>query len=112
MKIEKQWVYVDIPKNIADDMGAVWNAKEKSFRLPNTLGVLRELYKLDKTESLLSYGKQKAAQKQELMKLKTLEDAPGDVSLRNYQRVDVQYLKKIGSAGVFNEQRTGKRRLP
>lgn len=111
MKIERDWIYVDLPKEKAADMGAVWNDKRSTYRLPNTLGVLRELYKLSDAKDqfeLAAYGMRKATRLDTLLSLKRLEDTEGDPRLRTYQRVDVNYLKQLRHAGIFNEQRTGK----
>lgn len=89
-------------------MGAVWNQKADAFRLPNTIGVLRELKLMGKRAVGTGYLDKKVHHRNKFMQLKRLKDAAGDSRLRPYQRVDVNYLKKIGSAGVFNEQRTGK----
>lgn len=40
--------------------------------------------------------------------IKSKEDTIGDIRLRPYQRVDVEFLEQRTSAAVFNEQRTGK----
>lgn len=106
MQITKHWIYVNLTNRQAKHMGAVWNDKVQAFRLPNTIGVLKELRLLG--YPVHDYLDKKEAQRQLFLHLKTQKDAPGDSRLRPYQRVDVQYLKKIGSAGIFNEQRTGK----
>lgn len=112
MKITNEWIYINLTRQQAQHMGAVWNNRYSMYRLPNTLGVLREIYNMQYDNSiqkhLADYGMKKASQRMELLKLKSLEDVPGDERLRPYQRVDVNYLKQIGSAGIFNEQRTGK----
>lgn len=106
MKITKNFIYAQLNKYQAEHMGAVWNDKENCYRLPNTLGVLKEL-------NLMGYNLNKmiierGSQRQRFVDLKRKDDAAGDKRLRPYQRVDVNYLMKIGSAGIFNEQRTGK----
>src|SRR5690625_1356718 len=112
MKITNEWIYIDLTRRQAQHMGAVWNNRYNMYRLPNTLGVLREIYNMQYDNSirkhLEEYGIKKSAQRMKLLKLKSLEDVAGDEQLRPYQRVDVNYLMQIGSAGIFNEQRTGK----
>lgn len=110
MKITNHWIYVNLTRKQAEHLGAVWNDKERMYRLPNTIGALRELYTLfpEHRPILGQEGTKKAIQRAKLLELKQLEDVPGRKELRPYQRVDVNYLKHIGSAGIFNEQRTGK----
>src|SRR6185312_1297957 len=108
MKITNDWIYTQLSKRQTEHLGAVWNNKERTYRLPNTLGVLRDLYRLYPTDSLRREGIEKRRQRDKLLSLKRLEDAPGREELRPYQRVDVGYLMGIGSAGIFNQQRTGK----
>lgn len=106
MKITKNWIYVPLTDKKAIFMGAVWNEKEKSYRLPNTIGVMQELYLLGfHVEQQLETKK---ASRASILSLKKKQDAEGNKQLRNYQRVDVNYLKHIGSSGIFNEMRTGK----
>lgn len=106
MKVTKDFIYIPLTRKQAEFMGAVWNNKEKMYRLPNTLGVLNELEEI--YPQLAEYKTKKLSQRNKLLRLKTLDDVEGDNRLRPYQRVDVNYLKHIGSAGIFNEQRTGK----
>lgn len=107
MKITSKWIYVNrLNKYQVEHMGAVWNNKEQAYRLPNTVGVLEELAKIG--YHTMPYLSKKLQARQKLLDLKRLDDCEGDPRLRPYQRVDVNYLKQIGSAGIFNEQRTGK----
>lgn len=106
MKITKEWIFAPLTKLQAEHTGAVWNQKEKMYRLPKTIGVLKEL-------EHFRYPVQEDKKRQmqlriNLIDLKGIEDVEGDTRLRPYQRVDVNYLNKIGSAGIFNAMRTGK----
>ena len=112
-EITRDFIYIDLPKDIADDLGAVWNQKARRFRLPNTIGSLRDIYKVEKirngdTESIIAYANEKVKQRETLLKLKQAKDTKGDDRLRPYQRVDVNYLSRLPHAGIFNEMRTGK----
>lgn len=109
MRIEKDWIFVNLSRDQAEHMGAVWNAKAGCFRLPNTIGVLKELYLMGELNGEgKEYLQQKIKHQNYFFQFKYRENAPGDERLRPYQRVDVDYLKRLPSAGIFNEQRTGK----
>jgi SNF2 family DNA or RNA helicase len=112
MIIEKDWIYIKVDKDTAMKLGASWNQGRNMFRIPNTIGALKELgYKLFSFANVINisaYLMEKESKRNELLKLKDLDDCEGDQRLRTYQRVDVNYLTKIPNAGIFNEQRTGK----
>lgn len=104
--IESNWIYVKCTEQQARHLDAVWVKSKQAYKLPNTIGALRELHK--QGFNVAEYGKQKAAARENLLAYKNLEDTFGDERLRPYQRVDVSYLKNLPHAGIFNEQRTGK----
>ena len=107
--IEKEWIYLDLEKDKAEHMGAVWNDRMDLYRLPNTIGVLKELKLMNKlSDHGLRHLKIKHIRRMKFLTLKNREDAAGSDKLRPYQRVDVSYLKHLDAAGIFNEQRTGK----
>ena len=105
LNIERDWIYLDCSPKQAQKLDAVWVKSRGKYRLPNTLGALRELYKMGFTE-VKDYGVHKAL---ELKQAKQLKDSdPQDYGLRYYQNQDIEFLKTIPHAGVFNEMRLGK----
>jgi SNF2 family DNA or RNA helicase len=112
MRIEQHFIYFKADQETALDLGASWVESRKEWRTPNTIGALKELgYKLFSFANVINisaYLMEKESKRNELLKLKALDDCEGDRRLRPYQRVDVNYLTKIPNAGIFNEQRTGK----
>ena len=105
--IEPNFIYVTCTNRQAKQMDAVWVKSKRMWRVPNTLGALRELHKLgfDVTE----YGKQKAEQRKQMLSAK---DAPIGIfdfgsKLRPYQIQDINFLSSIPHCGVFSEMRTG-----
>lgn len=107
-QVTEDFIFFDLGKEFANGLDAVWVQSKKCWRLPTTLGALRELYKYTKDEQLIELGKQKRAEHERLKQLKGLDDAPGDKRLRPYQRSDIQFISGLDHCGIFNQQRTGK----
>jgi SNF2 family DNA or RNA helicase len=87
----------------------------KGYRLPLNLWSAREVYNDFPEVQDLVYkaGVRLKKEFDELLEQRRmLDDSPFsaiyDARLRDYQSADVSYLMKLNSAGVFNEQRTGK----
>jgi SNF2 family DNA or RNA helicase len=106
LTITNDFIYFIAPETTARKLDAVWVKSKAAWKLPNTLGALRELHRAG--FNVAEYGKQKAELREVHLTYKYLDDAFGDERLRPYQRVDVRYLKNLPHAAVFNEQRTGK----
>jgi SNF2 family DNA or RNA helicase len=106
LTIEKDNIYFTATEQTARKLDAVWVKSKNAYKVPNTLGALRELHKAG--YDVAEYGKKKAEAREVHLTYKNLEDTFGDEHLRPYQRVDVHYLKNLPHAAVFNEQRTGK----
>lgn len=94
-------------------MGAVYYKKKDHCKFPRTLGVMDELYKfipsLRTNQDFIDTGF--ALHKEKQNRLALLSTTPVQVDgdrLRPYQRADVNFLKPLHAAGVFNEPRTGK----
>jgi SNF2 family DNA or RNA helicase len=97
---------------VSQGLNGVWSKKENMYRFPKNLHAMRELLKsypeLLEDESFIEAGKKIKQNQERFLQLKAREDVEGDTRLRNYQRVDVEYLKQLPSAAVLNEPRTGK----
>lgn len=106
VNIKPDFVYFEGDSHVASKLDA--QKVKYGYRIPNTLGALRELYKYYPHPQLAEYGKKKKQARDKFIDLKAREDVPGDPRLRPYQRVDVEFLKKLPHAGIFNQQRTGK----
>lgn len=105
--IENDFIYLTCSDQHAKKLDAQWVKSKKAYRLPNTLGALRELHRLG--YDVAEYGKQKAELRERLLTLKTKEPkAYQDKRLRPYQQTDIDFLQNIPHAGVFNDPRTGK----
>jgi SNF2 family DNA or RNA helicase len=110
MEISKDHIFFRCTEVQAKKLDALWVKSKKAYRLPNTLGALREMHRMgfDVTE----YGKQKANHRNLFLDIKKRSDItaiPGkQKGLRPYQRVDIQFLSLLPHGAVFNEQRTGK----
>jgi SNF2 family DNA or RNA helicase len=106
LTIENEFIYFTATEQTARKLDGVWVKSKNAYKVPNTLGALRELHKAG--YDVAEYGKKKAEAREVHLTYKNLEDTFGDEHLRPYQRVDVHYLKNLPHAAIFNEQRTGK----
>jgi SNF2 family DNA or RNA helicase len=105
--IDNEFIYLTCTDAQAKQLDAIWVKSKKMYKLPNTLGALRELHK--QGFNVMEYGKNKAEQRESLLSIKNLE-FPNTISngLRPYQRVDVNFLQRLPHCGIFSEMRTGK----
>jgi SNF2 family DNA or RNA helicase len=106
--LESNFIYIQCNEAQAKKLDAVWVKSRNAWRLPNTLGALRELHRAG--FDVMEYGKEKARVREFLLKLKAewFEVNGIDSRLRPYQSTDVNFLRKLPHAAIFNEQRTGK----
>lgn len=106
-EIERDWIYLDCTPHQAKKLDAVWVKSRGKYRLPNTLGALRELKGLGFPVS--STLNMKEASRKGLMDRKEEINFPiYDKSLRIYQNKDIHFLQRIKHPAIFNEPRTGK----
>lgn len=106
--IESDFIYFTAPESTARQLDAIWVKSRNQWRVPNTIGALRELHKAG--FDVAEYGKQKAEQRNNFLELKQNENPAFNLpsSLRPYQRVDVSFLSQLPHCGIFSEMRTGK----
>lgn len=107
--IDPNWIYVKCTEQQARQLDAVWVKSKQAYKLPNTLGALRELHK--QGFNVTEYGKKKAEARDRFLLRKEKEPLTDEIDLtrlRPYQRMDVNFLTSLPQAGVFSEQRTGK----
>jgi SNF2 family DNA or RNA helicase len=105
--IDNDFIFVKCTEQQAKVLDAQWIKSRKAWRLPNTLGALRELHR--QGFDVAEYGKKKAELRENLLQKKVKEPTKlMDKRLRSYQQTDIDFLQHIPQAGVFNEQRTGK----
>ncbi len=85
---------------------------EKEFFIPNTYEALSKLYNLTKDLTVYDYMKEAWENK---IKMEALKDplnitalSTGHEKLRPYQKQDVNFIKHLDIAMIFNEMRTGK----
>jgi SNF2 family DNA or RNA helicase len=110
LKIESDFIYITCTEQQAKKLGAIWVKSKKMYKLPNTLGALRELHKMG--FDVMAYGKKKTHARELLLKLKNMDmsKVPSVYSygLRPYQNTDIGFLRSLPHAGIFSEMRTGK----
>lgn len=107
IKIEKGFIYFKTNEVTAKKLDAHYLEGRKAWRLPYTLGALRELYKegFDVTE----LGERKKQKQEQLLALKEIRPTEEwQNNLRPYQNVDINFLRHVPHAGIFNQMRTGK----
>ena len=87
-------------------------SKTKGYRIPLNLWSLREVWNAfseARTQKVSDIGNQLKKEFERLIGLKGLPlPTVYDERLREYQNADIDYLKELPCAGVFNEPRTGK----
>lgn len=115
-KLTPHYVWVKTPYDQKDlvrhELNGVWSKKEGMYKFPRNIHAMRELVKyfpqLRTDMSYIEAGKRMVGARDHALKLKSRVDCAGDTRLRPYQRVDVDYLKRLPSALIANEPRTGK----
>jgi SNF2 family DNA or RNA helicase len=114
MKVEftNDFILFQADEKIARRLDAKYLKSKKAYRLPNTIGALKELH--NNGYNVQEYGSHKATARKKFLELKNLDTDKVlhleglDVRLRPYQRVDIHYLTQLPHCAIFNEQRTGK----
>lgn len=101
-------VYLDCTDGQAEKLSAVYVKSKQMYKVPLTLGALREIYTICPDPKIIEAGKKLKKRYDYLKSIKQLEDVYGDDNLRPYQRVDIAFLEQIPHKGIFNQQRTGK----
>ena len=105
------YIYFKCSTRLGASLGATWTVGRKAFRIPINLHSVKSLLKYANDKDIIFlknmiYTLDKYYEK--VYTIKSKEDTNGDERLRPYQRVDAEFLELRESAGVFNEQRTGK----
>ena len=86
-------------------------SKEKGIPFPRTRSQFTELYKHFPTDAaIVDLGKKHRNHFEKVKQLKEREDCEGDPRLRPYQRVDLDFLKRLKHCAIFWEMRLGKPR--
>jgi SNF2 family DNA or RNA helicase len=116
VKVADGFLFVKTPYDdrewVKTILNGIWSKAHGMCRFPTNYHALTELEKAypslrsNPTFSILFSKVKQAREERALAKSRT--DAPGDPRLRPYQRVDVEYLASLPSAGIFNKPRTGK----
>jgi SNF2 family DNA or RNA helicase len=107
LTIENEFIYFTATEQTARKLDAVWVKSKNAYKVPNTLGALRELHKAG--YDVAEYGKQKAQARELLLMFKSSNQYRElDKRLRPYQHQDIRFLQQLPNAAIFNEQRTGK----
>lgn len=114
-KVTGDAIYVKPPYLAKDvmrhELNAVWSKTQLMWKLPKNIHVMKELLtkfpELQGNPTFIKEGQKLQTIQQHFLAIKAKQDTAGDPRLRPYQRVDVEYLKKIPCAGIFNQPRTG-----
>lgn len=108
VSIDTNFLYFKAPKNVAKKLRSHYVGSKKVWRIPNTMGAIKEYLSFYENHQLEEYLETKRVSYQNHIAIKLQDDVEGNPKLRPYQRVDVAFLNKLEHAGIFNEQRTGK----
>lgn len=108
MKVElhDHFIHFTAPHSVGQDMNAIYSRSKGTYKVPFTLGALRELHKAG--YNVLDVGKHKAATRDELLKSKLVPVQDAHEQLRQYQAEDVNFLLQNDSLANFSQMRTGK----
>jgi SNF2 family DNA or RNA helicase len=107
LTIENEFIYFTATEQTARKLDGVWVKSKNAYKVPNTLGALRELHKAG--YDVAEYGKKKAQARELLLMFKTSNQYRElDKRLRPYQHQDIRFLQQLPNAAVFSEMRTGK----
>jgi SNF2 family DNA or RNA helicase len=107
LTIENDNIYFTATEQTARKLDGVWVKSKNAYKVPNTLGSLRELHKAG--YDVAEYGKKKAQARELLLMFKSSNQYRElDKRLRPYQHQDIRFLQQLPNAAIFNEQRTGK----
>jgi SNF2 family DNA or RNA helicase len=107
IRIESDFIYFTATEQTARKLDGVWVKSKNAYKVPNTLGALRELHKAG--YDVAEYGKKKAQARELLLMFKSSNQYRElDKRLRPYQHQDIRFLQQLPNAAIFNEQRTGK----
>jgi SNF2 family DNA or RNA helicase len=104
--IEKDVIYFEATDQVAKQLDGIYVKSRSRYKIPYTLGALRELWRFGYDVEPL--GKQKA---EELTQLRARKENPAPTldGLRTYQAQDIYFLSSIQpGAAIFNEMRLGK----
>lgn len=104
---QDQCIVIRTNKQVAEKIGAKYIKGDK-FKLPRTIEAVRDLFTMTGDQNIKAHYQKMVKQRDALLKLKTQKPMKLDYNLREYQMQDVNFLKRLPHAAVFNEQRTGK----
>jgi SNF2 family DNA or RNA helicase len=115
VKVTNDHIYVKTPYHekdfVKDVMNGTWSKAEGMYRFPKNIHTLTELARkfpsLMQNTQFMNEGTKLKAARNFFLELKQTNIILDD-RLRPYQNTDVNYLKKLPAAGIFNEPRTGK----
>jgi SNF2 family DNA or RNA helicase len=107
IEFTNDFIFFSSDEQKARKLDATWIKSRNCWRLPNTIGALREMHRLG--FNVMEYGKTKAHDREVFLKRKNPEIVPlYDKRLRPYQLNDIWFLSHLPHCGVFSEMRTGK----
>lgn len=103
------FIYKEMEDTKAKELGGRYIKGKKAYRFPALVHSLRELYKHFPTDAaIVDLGKKHRNHFEKVKQLKEREDCEGDPRLRPYQRVDLDFLKRLKHCAIFWEMRLGK----
>jgi len=115
VKITENYIFVEIPfsqKDKAKELYGTWVKEYKLWKFPISFWTLKNLLKnfpqLHFEPDFMRLGSLLQQKRINLLNIAKKIDTEGRPELRQYQRVDVEYLANIEHVGIFNQPRTGK----
>lgn len=108
MQIEVQghFIHFKAVHQVGQAMNAVYSKAKGTYRVPHTLGAIRELYQAGYDAK--AAGLHLKAERDYMMKQKRTRNITEDSRLREYQAQDVHFLLQADHLANFSQMRTGK----
>lgn len=106
VEINEDFIFFEAPDHIGEKLDAKFYKTRRAWRVPHTLGALRELYN-EGLHGIENHGKIRKDKRLRLISRKYANYFP-DYGLRRYQNQDLHFLMVLKHAAIFSQQRTGK----
>lgn len=108
MNVSYNTNFIYVPEGIyKPELEGHYLKSKRAYRLPNNPYAWQQLYQTYRQEAYKLMYQKKMQGLYKIKAFKKQKDIKGDKRLRPYQRVDVEYIRMVKNAGVFNEMRTG-----
>ena len=106
------FIYKEMEETKAKELGGRYIKGKRHTVSPHSFTVYGAIQTLSNRCRNSRFRKKHRNHFEKVKQLKEREDCEGDPRLRPYQRVDLDFLKRLKHCAIFWEMRLGKPRLP